>query len=161
MTGIFPPSKPDWSNIDIIHRGVLPARSYFFLYSNEADALTADLDLSCSIKLSGTWKFYHSSSPFEVPSGFEDPSFDTSQWGDIRVPGHWQLQGYGKPHYSNVNFIMPVDSPNVPFDSNQTGTYIRKFTVPKDFVDQQLRLRFEGVDSAFHVHINGIEILRI
>jgi len=30
--------------------------------------------------------------------------------------------------------------------------------VPKGFKDHQLRLRFEGVDSAFHVWVNGKEV---
>ena len=30
--------------------------------------------------------------------------------------------------------------------------------IPQDFVNQQLRLRFEGVDSAFHVYLNGKEV---
>ena len=46
----------------------------------------------------------------------------------------------------------------VPFEGNQTGSYIRKFTLPRTFKDCQLRLRFEGVDSAFHCWVNGSEV---
>jgi len=35
---------------------------------------------------------------------------------------------------------------------------VRKFRVPNNFNMHQLRLRFEGVDSAFHVWVNGSEI---
>ena len=35
---------------------------------------------------------------------------------------------------------------------------MRKFSVPEHFKGHQLRLRFEGVDSAFHVWINGNEV---
>jgi len=35
---------------------------------------------------------------------------------------------------------------------------VRTFKVPKSFKDHQLRLRFEGVDSAFHVWVNGSEV---
>jgi beta-galactosidase len=52
------------------------------------------------------------------------------------VPGLWQLQGYGSPHYTNVVYPFPVDPPNVPFNDNQTGSYIRKFFVPREFKDQ-------------------------
>jgi beta-galactosidase len=69
----------------------------------------------------------------------------------------WQLQGYGRPLYSNVNYPFPVDPPNVPF-LNETGSYWREFTVPQSWSGQQIRLRFEGVDSSFHVWINGQEI---
>jgi hypothetical protein len=43
----------------------------------------------------------------------------------------------------------------VPYDDNEAGSYIRSFKVPSSFQDHQLRLKFEGVDSAFHVWING------
>ncbi|OBT81229.1 hypothetical protein VE02_09979 [Pseudogymnoascus sp. 03VT05] len=158
MANIFHSSRPDWSNIDVIHRGVLPPRSYFFLYETESSALNNSRDLSQSINLSGVWKFHHSANPFEAPDHLENRTHDTTNWKDIRVPGHWQLQGWGKPHYSNINYIIPVDPPNVPFDANETGSYVTKFRVPTTFTDEQLRLRFEGVDSAFHVYVNGVMV---
>ena len=153
MSGKFPQRKPDWSNIDIIHRNTLLPRSHFFLYEDEEDALTANTKRSCSIKLSGTWKFHHANSPFEAPKDFAVVTFDTSRWHDIQVPGIWQLQGWGHPHYTNVPYPFFVDPPNVPYDDNQTGSYVRKFTIPEEFRNDQLRLRFEGVDSAFHVYV--------
>ena len=151
----FPQSKPDWSNPDVIHRKLLPPRSYYFQYEHEEDALPANTDLACAVKLSGTWKFHHANSPFDAPDGFEASSFDSSKWSTIQVPGIWQLQGYGKPHYTNVAYPFFVDPPNVPFDENQTGSYVRKFRIPEQYSDEDLRLRFEGVDSAFHVYVNG------
>jgi beta-galactosidase len=56
-----------------------------------------------------------------------------------------------------VIYPFPVDPPHVPYDDNETGSYIRTFTVPKAFKSDQLRLRFEGVDSSFHVWVNGKE----
>lgn len=53
---------------------------------------------------------------------------------------------------------MPVDPPRVPLDENETGRYVRTFTLPESSWDQRLRLRFEGVDSAFHVWVNGKEV---
>jgi beta-galactosidase len=41
---------------------------------------------------------------------------------------------------------------------NPTGSYWREFDVPEDWAGQQIRLRYEGVDSAFHVWINGEEV---
>jgi len=108
--------------------------------------------------LSGIWKFYHSSSPFEAPNGFTASGFDMSDWHDIQVPGMWQLQNYGRPQYINVMFPFPCDPPNAPFEHNQTGCYVRLFTLPLELRGENLRLRFEGVDSAFHVFLNGHEI---
>jgi len=35
---------------------------------------------------------------------------------------------------------------------------VRTFKIPGKFLGSQLRLRFEGVDSAFHVWLNGKEL---
>jgi beta-galactosidase/beta-glucuronidase len=47
----------------------------------------------------------------EIPSFKFSPEFDASSWKDIPVPSMWQLEGYGKPHYSNVDYPFPVDPP--------------------------------------------------
>lgn len=51
-----------------------------------------------------------------------------------------------------------MDLGKVPYDTNETGCYVRTFHVPDNFHSHQIRLRFEGVDSAFHVWVNGEEI---
>ena len=35
---------------------------------------------------------------------------------------------------------------------------MRNFTLPADVGDDQIRIRFEGVDSAFHCWVNGTEV---
>jgi beta-galactosidase len=77
-------------------------------------------------------------------------------WSSQSVPGHWQLQGHGKPWYTNTVYPIPVCPPNVPTE-NPTGTYRRTFHVPTAWQkDDQLRLRFDGVDSAYHLWVNGV-----
>lgn len=95
-THTFPPSLPDWSNLEVIHRNTLPPRASFFLYDNAADARTRDSTKSKTHSLSGKWRFSVARSPFDAPVDFYSSKFDTSKWGDIEVPGMWQLQGYGK-----------------------------------------------------------------
>lgn len=150
----FPKAKPDWNNLQVIHKNTLPPRAHFFSYATEEKALTLDREQSEYKSLNGTWKFHHDASPFEAPDWTEA---DPLTWDDIKVPGMWQLQGYGRPLYTNVNYPFHVDPPNVPFE-NETGSYWRQFTVPKEWDGQQIRLRFEGVDSAFHVWVNGKEV---
>jgi beta-galactosidase len=158
-SGTYPTEIPDWNNLQILHKNTLPPRTYFHIYSSEEDALSYDVENSKTQCLSGTWKFQHAYSPFEAPEGFEAPSFDTSTWSDTVVPGMWQLQGFGKgPQYTNVNFHILVDPPNVSYTENETGSYVKKFRVPEKLRNCQIRLRFEGVDSSFHVWINGKEV---
>ncbi|KAF2763097.1 hypothetical protein EJ05DRAFT_25773 [Pseudovirgaria hyperparasitica] len=157
QSGHFPPGIPDWNNLSVLHRNTLPPRSYFFPFPSEAAALSREITQSDALSLSGTWKFHHAPSPYEAPAGFEAPDFDTAAWSDIQVPGMWQLQGFGRPHYTNTNYHFPVDPPNVPVQGNETGCYVRGFEVPERWRGYQLRLRFEGVDAAFHVYVNGTE----
>ncbi|KIM93160.1 hypothetical protein OIDMADRAFT_138408 [Oidiodendron maius Zn] len=147
----FPAIQPDWNNLRVLHRNTLPPRSHFHLYTDEQKALTFDRTQSEYKSLNGQWKFRYDLSPYEAPSWND---VDPSSWADIRVPGMWQLQGYGKPHYTNVDYPFPVDPPNVP-SMNETGSYWRQFDVPSKWQGQQIRIRFEGVDSSFHLWING------
>lgn len=95
-TQTFPKELPDWSNLAVIHRNTLPPRSTFFLYDNASDAQTLDVSKTKTISLNGTWKFSLANSPFDAPADFFTDNFDVSAWGNIKVPGMWQLQGYGK-----------------------------------------------------------------
>ncbi|GAB7359112.1 hypothetical protein MBLNU230_g5181t1 [Neophaeotheca triangularis] len=155
----FPAHKPDWANLEVLHRNTLKPRADFHNYASEAEALSRDTTKAKTHCLSGTWKFNLANSPFEAPQDFESSNFDSSQWHHVAVPGMWQLQGHGKgPHYTNVNFPFFVDPPNPPFSDNECGSYLTTFEVPANLKDHQLRLRFEGVDSAYHVWINGEEV---
>ncbi|PNY26089.1 Evolved beta-galactosidase subunit alpha [Tolypocladium capitatum] len=156
---VRPENLPDWSNVKVIHRKTLAPRSYFYLYGNEADALTRDVSKAKAQCLSGKWKFHLSKSPFEGPRTFHEAGFAATAFSDIVVPGMWQLRGYGKgPHYTNYLYPWPVDPPNVSYQENECGRYITHFRVDKDFAKHQLRLRFEGVDSSFTAWVNGKDV---
>ena len=40
---------------------------------------------------------------------FMEPDFNTADWKEIKVPGNWELQGFGDPIYVNVGyeFVSP------------------------------------------------------
>ena len=129
----------DYCNEAVFRRNCLPARSYHIPET--------------SILLNGSWDFHMASTPLESPDADES---DAVAWGKLTVPGHWQLQGHGHPWYTNVQYPIPVCPPHVPTE-NPTGTYRRKFTVPAEWpASSQLRLRFDGVDSAYHIWVNGV-----
>ena len=134
--------KPDYANEQLVQRNRLPPRAHFIPEHN--------------ILLNGKWRFHYAESPL-CPTPKAD---DAAAWSEIDVPGHWQLQGYGHPHYTNVQYPFPANPPNVP-SQNPTGIYALSFPVPKTWGDSdsfEYRLRFEGVDSAFHLVVNGIEV---
>ncbi|WP_041289115.1 glycoside hydrolase family 2 TIM barrel-domain containing protein [Kribbella flavida] len=109
-------------------------------------------DDSARLALTGDWSFRLSPGLADAPDDLTDP--DTSAWDTISVPGHWQLQGYGAPAYTNVVYPFPLEPPFVPTD-NPTGDYVRAVTVPADWAGARIVLRFEGVDSRFAVHVDG------
>ena len=72
----------------------------------------------------------------------------------LPVPSHWQLQGFGKPAYTNIRYPFPVDPPRVP-DENPTGDYRVSFGLPDHWASGRVTLRFEGLDSCGRVWVNG------
>ncbi len=154
----------DWENPQLTNRNRLPARAYAFAYPGEAAATSGERGNSPWFKLlSGVWKFHYDASPLEAPQDFHQDGFDDGSWDDLPVPSNWQMffdqKDYNRPHYTNVQYPFPVDPPRVP-TKNPTGSYRRNFCVPPDWLEQGKRilLRFEGVDSAFHVWVNGQEV---
>jgi len=136
--------------------------------------------------LNGSWRFRWAPNPASAPEGFYEAGFDDTDWDEIKVPGNWQLQGYGLPIYTNVQYPFPIDprlAPavqkmrreadwndpssiqlveevlalplDVPSDHNPTGCYRTRFVLPEEWDGRCIFLRFEGVDSAFHLWING------
>lgn len=148
-------AERDWDNLAVLERNRTKSRSYFIPYSDRAGALSYDRGSSPWFKsLNGMWKFHYAAGPEWAPEGFYEERFDYSGWDDIQVPSHWQLKGYGHPHYTDLYYPIPVDPPHVPND-NPTGSYIREFELPPHWDGRQLAVKFDGVDSAFHVWVNG------
>ncbi len=97
------------------------------------------------------WRFRLYSSVQAVPDTWPAPC---PYMQLIDVPGHWQLQGYDHPIYTNVKYPFPRQPPVVP-DENPVGCYQRVFRLPLDWSsEQQIRVIFAGVDSAFHLWCN-------
>ncbi|TJY42483.1 beta-galactosidase subunit alpha [Cohnella pontilimi] len=136
----------------------MKGRSYFHSYATKEDALTFERGNSPWFRLlNGTWKFAYADNPANAPDGFDQEHYDDSGWDRVEVPGMWQLQGYGKPHYTDLHYPFPVNPPYLPSD-NPTGCYRKSFNIPQKWDGRQIVLRFEGVDSAFHVWVNGQEV---
>jgi beta-galactosidase len=147
----------DWQNPQMVGRNKEPAHATLLPYADEAMALAGGRESSPYFKLlNGEWKFAYAPNPASAPAGFYEPSYGVGAWDTIAVPGNWQLQGYDVPMYTNVQYPFPIDDyPLVPEDDNPTGCYRRTFTVPEGWDGRQVFLTFDGVDSAFHLWLNG------
>ena len=147
-----------WENhqVDGINR--MPARAHFLTFPNREKALLGSNRYTHAFKnLNGVWKFMFLDALEYSPEGFYESGFDTASMDDITVPGNWQLQGYGKMHYSDLWYNFPINPPYVPTE-NPTGIYKRTFYVENSFAGKQIIIRFCGVDSAYHLWINGQEV---
>jgi beta-galactosidase/beta-glucuronidase len=148
----------DWENPKILARNREPAHSTLVPYADALSALAGERSLSPFFKLlNGAWRFFYCQSPAVVPSGFEAATFSVDAWDILPVPSNWQMHGYGRPNYTNVNYPFPVNPPYVP-QENPVGLYRRTFDVPQSWDGKQLFLTFEGVDSAFYVWVNGQKV---
>lgn len=163
----YPDTERDWDNLEVLQRGRAPSRAYFVPHAGRAAALTYERGSSPWFRsLNGKWKFRYAQAPELAPCGSgaaeggvfaasrEGTERETADWDDIHVPGHWQLQGYGHPHYTDLDYPIPVDPPRVP-DDNPTGFYLRSFELPGHWRGRRVCVKFDGVDSAFHLWLNG------
>lgn len=107
----------------------------------------------------GIWKFHYAKNLKETIPGFEKPEYDTSDWDDIHVPAHIQMEGYDKPAYVNTQYPWDgreaIHPGQIPEHFNPVASYVKLFKVPARMQGQPLFIRFEGVESGFALYLNG------
>lgn len=143
-------------NPRIYEQNRLAAHSDHEAYSNYRE-LCDGSDNSLRKSLNGAWFFHYAKNFGQMPQGFERDDFDVSGWSSIRVPGHFETQGHGKPHYTNVCYpwdgrekVVPGE---IPTRFNAVGSYVTFFETSWDW--QNCFICFDGVDSAYAVFLNG------
>ncbi len=142
----------------------LAPHATFVSYTDEVSAWTADkIGGSYFLSLNGTWKFHYTENFERRPMNLGD--LDTEGWGEIQVPGNWEMQGYGDPIYVNIGyeFVSPgfdkylqePTPPLVPEKWNPTGTYSRTFDLPASWEGQRIFLSADAVKGAAYYYLNG------
>ena len=128
--------KP-WRRPEITGIGRLPMRPRLPVYASAEAALAADpTDRGALVDLNGSWEFRYYESPeaaaeaIRTLEGGVGPASASEDWESIEVPGNWTLQGWDKPHYTNVQMPFPDTFPEPPA-KNPTGLYLRRFTIPE------------------------------
>ena len=96
----------DWENPAVLGINKLPYHATLQLPSKQKECREI-------VSLDGEWLFHWSKDPDSRPVDFYREDYDVSQWDMIRVPGNWQLQGYGKPIYVNMQYPFHRDRPSV------------------------------------------------
>ena len=151
----------DWENPTVLGINKLPYHATLQLPSKQKECTEI-------VSLDGQWFFHWSKNPEKRPVGFEQKDYDMSQWDKITVPGNWQMQGYGKPIYVNMQYPFHRDRPSVTGEPNKdwyayenrnpVGSYATFFLVTKDMLSKNLILHFGGVHSAMYVWVNGKKV---
>ena len=139
-------SNPDWLDPEVMEINRLPMTSSF-----QSDCLTLSLD--------GLWKFRWFDSFTDRITGFEAPEVDDSAWGEMPVPGIWELYGYGDPIYVNSSYPwvkhFKNNPPLVPEEHNHTGQYRKHFEVKAEQLNSIVVLRIGSATSNVRVWVNG------
>ncbi|MCJ8294081.1 MAG: DUF4981 domain-containing protein [Colwellia sp.] len=162
----FAKNANDWENPEVIHINKMPARVTSYSYDNTEQALKRDRNNGSIKMLNGEWKFNFVDKSEDRPLNFYETDFNSKSWSTIPVPSNWELQGYGTPIYTNSNYPMfkggkyAEEYIKVPYITreNPVGSYLKDFTVPKSWQDQQVILHFGGVTSAFYLWVNGEKV---
>ena len=131
-----------------LHIGTLPDHAYFIPFAKDSDPF-AEREKSDRFELlNGEWDFTYYDSIIDMPDDFVSAEAKDK----LTVPSNWQLQGYDKPQYTNVNYPIPYDPPYVP-DDIPVGVYGREYIYKPD--GMRRILCFEGADSCIYLYING------
>ncbi|HKM05449.1 MAG TPA: glycoside hydrolase family 2 TIM barrel-domain containing protein, partial [Sphaerochaeta sp.] len=122
-----------------------------------ARALFTTQDAVREVSLDGMWHFSYYDSPKEAEPLFLQKEH-ISRMLSIEVPSHFPLQGYGVPQYTNTVYpwdgLDAIRPPSIPA-KNPTGCYAKMITIQGEEEKKDLILRFDGVDSALYLYVNG------
>ena len=167
-------SVPHWEDPTFFGENKLPGHTTYMPYAT-TEAMTADARYrqpwlapttgNSYLSLNGTWKFHFAGKPSERPgmTAFFSDEADVDAWDDIEVPSCWEMKGYDKPVYANVNYPF-LDTPpaitlrpefNGKLCENPVGSYRRTFTLDSDWLQKRVVLHFDGIYGAAYVWVNG------
>ncbi len=169
----------DWENEAVFainkERGV----ATYFPYGSEAE-LTADTarydkpwvlpQRNAHFKLlNGTWRFRFVPEPSARPLDFQAEGYDESAWDTIPVPSNWEMLGYDRPIYCNVEYPHANTPPYINarpgyndggknYGIDPVGSYVTYFDAPADYENRRTYLHFDGIYSAAYVWLNGRQV---
>lgn len=109
--------------------------------------------------LNGDWHYTYAENEKDRDDQFYRMESDYHDKPTIQVPGSIQLQGLGQIQYLNTRYpwegYEKLEFGQVPSKYNPTVNYVRYFTVDPELSGKEIHVRFEGVESAMAVWVNG------
>lgn len=170
--------SPRWEDETVFAVNKLPGHTTLTPYATEAEMLAdkafydtpwTQPKTSRRLSLNGQWRFNLVSQPSERPTDFYKEGFDDSAWDHIEVPSNWEMHGYDKPIYNNVEYPHGNTPPYITarpgfndggknYGINPVGSYARTFQLPADWLARRTVLHFGGIYSAATIWVNGHEV---
>ncbi|MFC1652231.1 glycoside hydrolase family 2 TIM barrel-domain containing protein [Planctomycetota bacterium] len=150
---------PDWENPAVFQINKEAPRAHFIPFASSAQAQKNSLWESSFVKsLNGTWMFHLAKNPSERPVDFFKNDYDIGDWGSIKVPANWEIEGHDVPIYTNVKYPHERTPPTIQDHYNPVGSYKRSFTIPKGWKNKKVLLHFGAVSSAMYLWVNGSKV---
>ncbi|WFB37628.1 glycoside hydrolase family 2 TIM barrel-domain containing protein [Kiritimatiellota bacterium B12222] len=149
------PLPRSWEIPELTQINRLPARSFHFPFPDAEKAATRNPAKSKWVtSLDGEWSFNYFEKPEEVNPDLlgKKPTKSTKS---IHVPGNWTVQGWDKPHYTNVQMPFENTPPCVP-QENPTGLYRKTISIPKTWKNRRTVLHLGGIESVGVIYIDGV-----
>lgn len=144
-------AENDWENPELFQLGSEPSRATYWRGGGMENK-------DWNILLNGIWKFKYVHEAEDRPLDFYREDYDVSAWDDIAVPGPWELQGFGKPIYTNITYPFVKNPPFIKglYDNGTpVGSYVRKIDLPASWIPDRIFIRLGAVSSAYYLWVNG------
>ncbi|MDO4160441.1 MAG: glycoside hydrolase family 2 TIM barrel-domain containing protein [Prevotellaceae bacterium] len=159
-TNIKEPSFTEWHDLQVNEVNRFKLHTAYFAYESVDAALKGDKKASANyMSLDGDWKFNWVENADQRPTDFFLTDFDDSRWTTMKVPGIWELNGFGDPEYVNMGFAwrghFKDNPPEVPVKDNHVGSYRRIVNIPDDWNGKQVIAHFGSVTSNMYLWVNG------
>ncbi|MBR1405802.1 MAG: DUF4981 domain-containing protein [Bacteroidales bacterium] len=138
---------PPHRDIGMTGIGAQTRRTEVFFWPTERQALEGRFEQSPNyLDLNGEWDFAYADDDRQEPA-----------WTKIRVPGNWEVQGFGTAIYVNIPYEFAPKDPQPPTlpEDIPVGRYRRTFTLPGDWAGREVYLNLAGAKSGVYVSING------
>lgn len=166
--------QPYWEDETIFEENKEVAHATYTPYPS-VEAMMADIEFyqhpwvstksQSVMTLNGTWKFHFVKEPSLRPLDFYKDDFDVAAWDTIPVPSNWEMYGYDRPIYCNVEYPHANTPPFIKarpwyndggknYGINPVGSYVRTFQVPEGWNGRTF-IHFGGIYSAALVYLNG------
>ncbi|HVX27013.1 MAG TPA: glycoside hydrolase family 2 TIM barrel-domain containing protein [Parafilimonas sp.] len=160
VSSLLHAQKNEWLDPNINEINRLPMHTNFFTYENESEALNGVMESSGNyMSLNGYWKFNWVKNADMRPLDFFKTDYNDKGWNNLPVPGIWEVNGYGDPLYTNINYPwsnqFANNPPLVPVLNNHVGSYRKEFFIPANWKDKDIIAHFGSVTSNMYLWING------